>query len=160
ESFDRARAAIAEALGQLRGEIFELHPYLLEHAGLGAALTAVTDRWAERTGAHLTVAVDPDAAGRHDELVVVLVRELLANVAKHTGAANVPVTVLAEPERIVLTVRDDGVGFDAGRHAEALVNGHIGLASCERRVQSAGGALRVTSAPGHGTTVDVELPRR
>ncbi len=158
-SFERARAAIAEALGQLRGEIFELHPYLLEHAGLGAALAAVTERWAERTGAHLTVAIDPDAAGAHDELVVVLVRELLANVAKHSGAANVAVTLLAEPERIVLTVRDDGAGFEPDRHAEALRDGHIGLASCERRVHAAGGALRVTSAPGHGTTVDIELPR-
>jgi two-component system, NarL family, sensor kinase len=157
-AFERARAAIAEALRQLRGEIFELHPYLLDHAGLGATLAAVAERWGERTGAHVTVAVDADAAGPHDELVVVLVRELLANVAKHSGAENVAVTLLTEPERVVLTVRDDGAGFDPSRHAEALRAGHIGLASCERRVQAAGGELRVVSAPGDGTTVDVELP--
>ena len=47
-AFERARAAIAEAIAQLRGEIFELHPYVLDHAGLSAALRAIADRCAER----------------------------------------------------------------------------------------------------------------
>ena len=89
ESFDRARAAIDEAMAQLRGEIFELHPYVLDHAGLQAALRAIAERSAERMGAEFTVVVDPLAAGLHDELLVVLARELIANVVKHSGAARV-----------------------------------------------------------------------
>jgi two-component system NarL family sensor kinase len=158
EAYDRTRTAIDETLDQLRGEIFELHPYVLDHAGLPAALRAIADRCAERTGAEVTVAVDPAAVGRHDELIVVLARELLANVAKHSGARHVVVTVAADHERIELEVRDDGAGFDMARRDGALLDGHVGLASSEQRVRSAGGRLTVTSAPGAGTVVQAMLP--
>ena len=157
-SFERARSALDETMAQLRGEIFELHPYVLDHAGLVAALNAVANRSAQRMGAEITVAVDPDASGRHDELIVVLVRELLNNAVKHSRAAHVDVTVAADAERLELTVRDDGRGFDPSRRAASLLDGHIGLASSEQRVLSAGGTLAVSSAPGDGTTVRVTLP--
>jgi two-component system NarL family sensor kinase len=157
-SFERARSAIDETMAQLRGEIFELHPYVLDHAGLVAALNAIADRSAQRMGAEITVAVDPAAGGRHDELIVVLARELLNNAVKHSGAAHVEVTVAADAERVELAVRDDGRGFDPSRRAASLLDGHIGLASSEQRVLSAGGTLVVSSAPGAGTTVRVTLP--
>jgi two-component system NarL family sensor kinase len=157
-SFERARHAIDETMAQLRGEIFELHPYVLDHAGLEAALSAIADRSAQRMGAEITVAVDPGAGGRHDELIVVLARELLSNVVKHSRAAHVEVTVAADAERVELEVRDDGRGFDPSRRAASLLDGHIGLASSEQRVESAGGTFVVASAPGEGTTVRVTLP--
>jgi two-component system, NarL family, sensor kinase len=157
-SFERARSAIDETMAQLRGEIFELHPYVLDHAGLPAALSALADRSAGRLGAEISVAVDPDAGGRHDELIVFLARELLSNAVKHSGAAHVGVTVAADSERVELEVRDDGRGFDPSRRAAALLEGHIGLASSEQRVRSAGGELLVSSAPGSGTTVQATLP--
>ena len=158
-SYERARGAITDAMTELRGEIFELHPYGLEHAGLAAALRAMAERWAERMEARITVAVDPAAAGEHDELVVVLARELLANAATHSGAGNVVLTLAADSERIELEVRDDGAGFDPARRAAALREGHIGLASSERRVQAAGGELVLDSEPGRGTAVRATLPR-
>jgi two-component system, NarL family, sensor kinase len=158
EAYDRTRAAIDETLNQLRGEIFELHPYVLDHAGLPAALSAIADRCAERTGAKVTVAVDPEAAGRYDELIVVLARELLSNVVKHSAAGKVALTLAADHERIELEVRDDGRGFDPGRREAALLEGHVGLASSEQRLRSVGGRLSVTSAPGHGTVVRATLP--
>jgi two-component system NarL family sensor kinase len=158
-AFERARAAIDETMAQLRGEIFELHPYVLDHAGLQAALAAIAERSAERIGAEFAVVVDPLAAGVHDELLVVLARELISNVAKHSGATHVVVTVAVDSEQIELQVRDDGRGFDAApRRATALLDGHIGLASCEQRVRSAGGELVVSSRPAGGTTVRVTLP--
>jgi two-component system NarL family sensor kinase len=157
-SFERARSAIDETMAQIRGEIFELHPYVLDHAGLPAALRAIADRSAVRMGAEITVAVDPAGVGHHDELIVVLTRELLTNAAKHSGAAHVIVTVAADHERIELEVRDDGSGFDPARREAALLDGHLGLASSEQRVRSAGGELIVSSAPGRGTTVQAVLP--
>lgn len=157
-SFERARSAIDETMAQIRGEIFELHPYVLDHAGLPAALRAIADRSAVRMGAEITVAVDPAGVGHHDELIVVLTRELLTNAAKHSGASHVVVTVAADHERIELEVRDDGSGFDPARREAALLDGHLGLASSEQRVRSAGGELIVSSAPGHGTTVQAVLP--
>jgi two-component system NarL family sensor kinase len=131
---------------------------VLDHAGLVAALNALADRSAQRMGAEVTVAVDPGATGRHDELIVVLARELLNNAVKHSGAAHVEVTVAADAERIELAVRDDGRGFDPSRRAASLLDGHIGLASSEQRVLSVGGSLAVSSTPGAGTTVRVTLP--
>ena len=157
-SFERARSAIDETLAQLRGEIFELHPYVLDHAGLVAALNALADRGAQRMGAEVTVAVDPAASGRHDELIVVLARELLNNAVKHSEAAHVEVTVAADAERVELAVRDDGRGFDSSGRAASLLDGHIGLASSEQRSLAAGGILTVSSTPGGGTTVHVTLP--
>ena len=158
DAYKRASGALDETLAQLRGEIFELHPYVLDHAGLPAALRAIADRAAERLGAEITVAVDPAAAGRHDELIVVLARELLTNAVKHSGARHVVVTVAADPERIELEVRDDGTGFDPARREAALAAGHVGLASSEQRVRSAGGELIVSSTPGGGTRVQAVLP--
>jgi two-component system NarL family sensor kinase len=158
EAFERARAAIDEAIAQLRGEIFELHPYVLDHAGLPAALNAIAARGAQRLGAEMTVAVDPEATGRHDELIVVLARELLNNAVKHSRAEHVDVTVAADAEWIELTVSDDGRGFDPADRAASLLGGHIGLASSEQRVLAAGGIVHVASAPGAGTTVRVTLP--
>jgi len=158
DSFERSRHAIEETMSQLRGEIFELHPYVLDHAGLQPALSAIANRSAQRLGAEITVTVDPAAAGSHDELIVVLARELLTNAVKHSRAAHVTVTVVADTGRIELVVRDDGRGFDPGHRAASLLDGHIGLASSEQRVLSAGGRLVVTSAPGDGTTVQVTLP--
>jgi two-component system, NarL family, sensor kinase len=157
-SFDRAREMIEQAMAQLRGEIFELHPYVLDYAGLPAALRAIADRYSERMGAEVAVAVDPAASGHHDDLIVVIARELLANAAKHSRASRVDVTVAADAERIELEVRDDGVGFAANRPAAALLDGHIGLASTEQRARSAGGDLVISSAPGRGTTVRATLP--
>jgi two-component system, NarL family, sensor kinase len=157
-SFKRARDAIDETMAQLRGQIFELHPYVLDHAGLVAALNAIAERSAQRMGAEITVAVDPAAAGRHDELIVVLVRELLANAVKHSGANRVEVSVAADAEWVELAVRDDGCGFAPERRAASLLDGHIGLASTEQRVLFAGGRLDVTSTPGGGTTVRAALP--
>jgi two-component system, NarL family, sensor kinase len=158
DAFERARSAIDETMAQLRGEIFELHPYVLDHAGLEAALNAIADRSAQRIGAEIAVVVDPAAAGRHDELIVVLARELLSNVVKHSRATHVEVKVAADAERIELEVRDNGRGFDPSRRDASLLDGHIGLASSEQRVESAGGTLVVSSTPGGGTTVRVTLP--
>ena len=158
-AFARTRAAIAEALRQLRGEIFDLHPYVLDHAGLEAALRALAERYAEQTRTDVTVAVAPAASGPHDELVTVVARELLANATRHSGAAHVSLAVRAAAGRVELVVSDDGTGFDEGRRVQALLEGHVGLASCARRVEAAGGELVVETRRGGGTSIRAWLPQ-
>ena len=158
DAFERAESAIRSTMAQLRGEIFELHPYVLDHAGLPAALRAIAERWAARMDAEVSVAVDPAAAGAHDELLVVLARELLSNAAQHSHATRVVLTVASDAERVELTVRDNGIGFDPARRASALAHGHIGLASSDQRIRSSGGELMVQSTSGQGTTVRATLP--
>ena len=81
-----------------------------------------------------------------------VVQEALHNCARHANARTVKVVVRHEESRIVLSVEDDGRGFDATR-----VRG-LGLVGMEERVNHLGGAFEIDSWPGAGTKVAVQLP--
>ncbi|MGK5641459.1 sensor histidine kinase [Streptomyces sp. URMC 126] len=160
-----ARAALGRAQDEVRGTvremreiIFNLHPQILAAAGLGAALEAAGERFARRGG--FRVHYDVRLPGRvgHETLLYSTARELLRNIVKHARAADVWLTLATEGDETVLTVRDNGVGFDPRVVRDRLRAGHIGLASHYVRVESAGGRFTVDSAPGAGTTVEVRLP--
>jgi two-component system, NarL family, sensor kinase len=154
---DRAELAVAGAVRRLREEIFQLHPHVLERAGLEAALEAVAARQLTAEGVRAEVLVDPEAMGPDDELLFSIGRELLTNAIRHSEAAEIELTVEREGDRIVLCCHDDGRGMTAGRRAEALAGGHLGLAACTERVEALGGTLEVASAPGEGTLVRVAI---
>jgi signal transduction histidine kinase len=90
----------------------------------------------------------------HKTCIYRVVQEALHNCVQHAGASNVTVTVTTRqvPERLVLTVRDDGKGFDASR-----VKG-MGLLGIEERVTHLGGTFAVESQPGSGALLLVSLP--
>lgn len=155
------RTGLDRTVTQLRDAIFDLHPHLLRHAGLAAALQAVAERFGER-GSPLvwTVEVDGDATGPTDDVVFAIARELMTNATRHAEARTVDVTVRRQDDGVALTVRDDGTGIDRDRARDAPLRGHIGLASCAERAEALGGRLDVASAPGEGTRVEVWLPRQ
>ncbi len=152
-----ARVALDSALDQLRDAVAELHPPALEHGGLQPALSAVLDRACQRGRLAGEVHVEVGADGLRDEMVVSLVRELVANVSKHARAAHVVVRVARAGDWLDLEVADDGVGTTAQRLAVAVGQGHIGLAAARERLEADGGLLRVDSAPGSGTLVRARL---
>jgi two-component system, NarL family, sensor kinase len=160
EYLDRAQAALGGAVERLRHEIFQLHPHLLETAGLEAALDAVAAQQMRGDGEPPAITVDPDAAGADDELLFSLGRELLTNAARHSGAAQVTLSVARAGDGIELRCRDDGSGIDPERRAAALGDGHLGLAACTERVEALGGSLEILSAPGRGTEVRATIPDR
>ena len=82
-----------------------------------------------------------------------LVQEALTNISKYAQANQVWVSMQAEAGEVHLTVRDDGLGFEADRRTP----GH-GLAGMRFRVASCDGVLAVESAPGCGTTIRARLP--
>ena len=153
-----ARTAVETTVGQLRDAVFELHPAVLRHAGLGPAIEAVATQQGRRGGFEAKVEVDPAAAGVNDMLVYSLAREQLVNAAKHAAAKRVQVRLAWRDGNIELEVADDGRGMDLARRAEAARSGHIGLASSAERVEAIGGSLQVESAPGEGTRVRTRLP--
>src|SRR6185437_13479937 len=111
----RAREGIERAVQLLREAVFNLHPVVLEHAGLASAIRAVADHQGRRGGFECEIEVDRQATGVHDELILSLARELLTNVAKHAEAEKVEVAVRREDKEIALEVSDDGVGMDKRR---------------------------------------------
>ncbi|BEP15416.1 DUF5931 domain-containing protein [Acidothermaceae bacterium B102] len=95
-----------------------------------------------------------------DELAAA-VGAALDNVRNHAGAsARAWVLVEDEPDQVVVTVRDDGVGMALSRPLQAAVAGRLGLAQSIRgRVSDLGGETVITSAPGEGTEIELRVPR-
>jgi len=151
------RTGLDRTVEQLRNAVFELHPYVLEQAGLPAALEAIAEHQARRGGFRWRVEVDDGARGVHDPLLFSIARELVTNAAKHAEARSLAVSVRRRGAEVVLEVEDDGVGFDEGRLREASRSGHIGLASCVERLEALDGRLEVDSRPGRGTRVRAAL---
>ncbi len=160
-SFQRLHEAIDVTIAQLREEIFNLHPHVLDHVGLSAALEQVARRHAGDGDVRVTVEVDPAAAATADRQVLfALGRELLGNAARHAQASEIRLSLTCERDRVMLRVADDGCGIPDGRMRRAVLDGHIGLAAVSERVSALGGALSITTAQGAGTAVDITLPTR
>jgi two-component system, NarL family, sensor kinase len=161
EAFARLEVALGETSRLLRSTVGELHPSVLEHAGLARALQQLADSAA--TGGRLGVALERDGWSDElrtpvDGLLYAAARELLGNVVKHADARSATMTLSHERGRARLVVADDGRGIPEGAVERSLGRGHIGLASQRARVEAAGGTLTVTSARGTGTVARVELP--
>jgi signal transduction histidine kinase len=147
---------LAEASVQvIRNMSLLLRPSMLDDLGLVPALEWQAREVSKRTGLRVQVTADENASelpDDHKTCIYRVVQEALHNCARHAQAHNVTVEVLQQPTQILLSVVDDGRGFDARR-----VRG-LGLVGMEERVHHLGGALRVKSQPGSGTTIAVVLP--
>ena len=158
DSLARVQLGLDRTVSQLREAIFDLHPYVLEQAGLEAALRAVAEQQGRRAGFRWTVSVMPSATGVHDELLLSIGRELVTNAARHAGASNLSLVVERVDGQVALEVSDDGCGIDGREVANAVGRGHIGLASCAERAEALDGAFRIWGEPGQGTRVRITLP--
>ncbi|HZD86992.1 MAG TPA: ATP-binding protein [Gaiellaceae bacterium] len=158
EPLDRADRMLMDTVRELRELVSELHPYVLEEAGLAPALRLAADRAARRGGFAVSLDVAEAPPGPHDRLLIDAARELLANAAEHASPRRVTVEVARTEGETRLLVADDGVGFDPGEVVQHLADGHIGLASQRLRVESAGGRFQVMSTPGQGSSILIRLP--
>ena len=155
-------ARIKEQAGRLSGEVHRLsrhlHPALLEDLGLIAALEQECRAFFERGGPPVEFEAVGEFVTLRKEAQLVLYRiaqEALRNVEKYGAAENVTLRLERGAEgSVVLTVRDDGRGFDPA--APEWRRG-LGLTSMEERVRPLGGRVSVVSRPGAGTEVTVWL---
>ncbi|WP_051969500.1 GAF domain-containing sensor histidine kinase [Kitasatospora azatica] len=159
ELHEVARLA-AEAADELRAVVVELRPAALDEDGLVATLASqvqVLDR------AHTaTVAFDEDGGVRtlppaQEAAVLRIAQEALHNALRHAEPKHVQVTLRGTSTRgAVLRITDDGRGFDPESVRRA--GRHLGLVSMRDRAQTVGGRLTLTSAPGQGTVIELEVP--
>jgi signal transduction histidine kinase len=147
---------LAEAsVNVIRNMTLLLRPSMLDDFGLVPALEWQAREVSKRTGLRVHVTAEESAGELPDEhktCIYRVVQEALHNCARHAQARSVKVVVKQEPSKILLSVEDDGHGFDARR-----VRG-LGLVGMEERVLHLGGAFEIESRPGSGTRVAIELP--
>jgi signal transduction histidine kinase len=144
---------LADDLGNVLDELRELsrgiHPAILSEAGLGPALRALARRSA--VPIELDLHLDSQLPEALEVAAYYIASEAITNAVKHARASVIELHVDDRDSALTLRVRDDGVGgADPGRGS-----GIIGLTD---RVEALGGRITVSSPPGDGTTLDVQLP--
>lgn len=139
----------------IRNMTLLLRPSMLDDLGLVPALQWQAREVSKRTGLRVRVSADEsadDLPEEHKTCIYRVVQEALHNCARHAQAKAVEIAVEEQPDRLLLTILDDGHGFEARQ-----VRG-LGLLGMEERVTHLGGAFEVSSRTGQGTQVRVELP--
>jgi signal transduction histidine kinase len=141
------------ALG--RSIIEDLRPSTLANLGLVPAIEILAREFGERSGVNVHRALAPVKLRASAELMIYrLVQEAITNISKYAKAQQVWVAMASHDGQVQVSVRDDGVGFDsASRPGSAY-----GLVGMRFRVEAEQGKLEVVSAPGQGTTLEVQLP--
>ncbi len=155
----RADQTLLDVASQLRSAIFELHPHVLDEAGLEAALRQIAETAAHRAGLELTLELDMLPAHKeHDRILFSVARELITNVVKHAQATAMTVTLREHGGERILTVSDNGSGFDPAVLSAQLARGHVGVASQRLRLETLGGRLELIARPDGGTRAIARLP--
>jgi signal transduction histidine kinase len=154
---ERLQALAQEAIAELRSLVFQLRPAAIETEGLAAALAKHVDvlERVHRLPIAFEQTGDPRLRPGVDEELFKVAQEALHNALRHAQARQVRVRLDERPDAVALSVADDGRGFDPD--APALRSRSLGLTSMEERAHGLGGTLRIVSAPGAGTTIDLEL---
>jgi PAS domain S-box-containing protein len=137
----------------------DLHPSVLQQVGLTAALEAHCAEFQQQHGIDVTFGAAEDLAAVSPEAALCLFRaaqEALRNVAKHAGARHTQVAISRENGELMLTIVDDGKGFDKTRAPRS--GSGLGLLSIEERARLLHGRVRIEAGAGRGTTVTVALP--
>lgn len=164
QEFDRGLAILREALSEIRRLIAGLRPLVLEDFGLATAIREQLQQLQEQQGwdAELSTRLrSPRLPVPVEVGLYRIVQEALNNAARHSRTRKVRVRLEERTNGILLEVRDFGRGFVEEEVRNGREGGHrVGLPGMEERAQLLGGTCRITSSPGHGTRVRVELPRK
>jgi PAS domain S-box-containing protein len=156
--FRRVGARIVEITDEVRRLSHQLHPAVLEYAGLVPALRSHCEEFTRQSGIRTELKVDDVPQSLSMECATSLFRltqEALRNVAKHSGAAEALVRIRGGAGHLTLSIADTGAGFDV-THAGKKPG--LGLVSMEERVRALGGTLLVRSNPQRGTVLEATIP--
>jgi signal transduction histidine kinase len=158
---DVAKGCTDDAIETARNLSQLLHPSLLDHLGLPAALEWYLQGFSRRTGirADLTTAgVDGRFAPEVETCIYRIAQEGLTNVARHAEATTCRVHLRRLADTLLLTVEDNGKGFDVQQLQSHREHPGLGLLGVRERVSGFGGTFKLETTVGRGTTFTVELP--
>ena len=156
-----AAETLRRAVSSLRTSMATIRPAAPERDGLGPALD---DACARARAAGVTTDIDVpevvEASAAARTAVVRFVREAVWNAVKHSGASRIRVRVRAGRPDLVVSVADDGVGFDPAVLDRPARAGHLGTTLLREVAEDTGGSLLLRTAPGAGTRWELTLPAR
>jgi signal transduction histidine kinase/ligand-binding sensor domain-containing protein len=160
EQLIRMRKQVEEHIREARHSIWNLRSPALRRRDLGTALRAFAEQAAASTA--MTVGVDVTGAParrvpRIEEQLLRIGQEAITNAVRHSGASRIQVRLDYRRDEVVLSVADDGRGFDYARTA-SQPNGHYGLITMKERAAEIGGTLSIESLPA-GTQVRMVVPQ-
>ena len=158
DEFARLQGRTVELAGAIRHLSHELHPGILQYAGLAAALRSYCREFQREQGLAVACSAKDDLGTVPGDIALSLYRvaqEALRNAGRHAKADHVWVALARDGADLILTVRDDGRGFDV---AAARLGGGLGLMSLDERVRLVGGRITIDTEPQRGTTVHARVP--
>jgi len=156
---DEIAAGLDHVVNDLRGLARGIHPTLVDHLGLDAALRELAVSFGERENMTVDYAglASPDDLAPRERLAFYRVaQEALGNAAHHAGVDRVCMKLTSDSTATHLLIEDAGIGFDPGHASHGP---GIGITSMQERLGILGGSLRIDGAPGKGTRVAAVLPR-
>lgn len=155
-------SSLAEAHADVREYILNLRTAPTGEKPFFSTLRSYLDGFYQNHGIHADISIGPgmgEGVLSHDMQIQLfhILQEAISNARKHAATNHVSVFFGMEDSRFCMRVEDNGKGFDPLQPARAG-SGHFGLGIMRERAESLGGSLRVHSAPGEGTCVEVEVP--
>jgi signal transduction histidine kinase len=153
DEVEELRESASEGMEELRRAVSMMRHEL----SLVASVTDYVRAFGQRHRLEATTEVEglePELDPERQLALFRILQEALSNVAQHAQACALEVTLSFRPGAVRMRVQDDGRGFVP----ERSLQGHYGLRNMSERAAKVGGAARITSTPGEGTVVEVELP--
>jgi signal transduction histidine kinase len=159
---DHLEEAVSSSLRRLRTLVFDLRPAQLDDDGLAAALREYLTETARQGGfvAELRDDLEREPPAEVRVIAYRICQEAITNIRMHAAASQVAVRLEEAQGGLLVTIGDDGAGFDPDRVKSTPRPGHVGLTSMSERATMADGWCRVDSHPGSGTTVRFWLPTK
>ena len=160
ERLGEASMLVEQMLEHVRDLSHDLRPPMLDELGLVPTLRWFIKRQITRLGIDIefeTLEMEDRLAVDAETVLYRAVQEAFTNIARHARARRVKVRLLQNHTRVVLSIEDDGSGFDMKKWTADLSAG-AGLFGMRERVARAGGTLALFSRPGQGTRLSIELP--
>lgn len=167
EDLDRAldglKSSVHSTVREIRSIIYDLKPSSLEN-GLISAIKSHTEAFSGNTGLNIEFTCSGKDTGVENYLastVYRMVQEALSNVHKHAAAQNVAVRLSIKNNTLMLSITDDGRGFDPeglAKRKPDRVKGGFGLEGLRERTELVRGSMKISSSPGKGTKLTFEIP--
>lgn len=158
---DDAAALLESTAGSIENVMSDLRPPMLDDYGLLPALQWYANEFSSRTGIQVNVDGDERIERQTQASEIALFRiaqEALNNVAKHAHARRVHITLEHSGTEFIMSVLDDGVGFDALSISGSSRRPGLGMVTMRERTQAVGGRFEIGAASGRGTRVVVRIP--